>query len=231
MQDNALARVRQSYVNRLDDSTRYNSLKPSVLAQSAERRRVLARVISEYLEPALSDAKVLDIGCGDGRDLTELLWLGATAELIAGNDLLESRLEVARQRLPATVKLVAGDIRAAGFESDFFDMVTLSVVLMTIVDSQLRAEVLNHAFSLVKPGGLLVVTEPIVPNPRNSDVVRISQRELIKVLGLEPVDSRRLHLVPPLSKISRFPTLYVLISAAFPFLKFHKLWVFKNGVG
>jgi len=227
-EEQAISHVRQSYVHRGDDTLRYSSLKPFVLAQSAEKRRVLAKAVTEHLRRELSGSTILDIGCGDGRELSEFIWLGATPELLAGNDLQDDRLDAARKRLPASVRLEAGDIRRTSFETGTFDVVTLFVVLMTIKNEELRTAVLRHAYDLVKPEGLLIVSEPIIPNPRNKDVIRIRQSELVLSLGVKPIMSRRMYLVPPVSTVARFPTVYNLVSALAPFLKFHKLWVFRK---
>ena len=226
--DPGIEQVRLNYESRLDDKIRYSSLKPEILAQANERRTVLARLISKHLDVPLAEAQILDVGCGDGRDLNELLWLGASADRLAGNDLQDERLEGARARVPASVELLSGDIRQTRFEAGRFDLVTVSVVLMTIEDPSTRADVLRHIYSLVKPGGLLVITEPRIPNPRNKNVVRITEASLSEVLQIEPVYKKLLFLLPPLAPLARFPTLYGLAAAALPFLKFHRLYVYKK---
>lgn len=227
-QHSGIDQVRQSYQARANDETRYNSLKPVVVAQAGERRNVLTRLISNHLHVALPDARILDVGCGDGRDLNEFLWLGASAELLAGNDLQDERLAVARRRVPETVKLESGDIRRTSFKPESFDLATLFVVLMTILDDETRADVCRHVFSLVKPGGLLVVSDPIIRNPRNPDVVRITESELVKTLGVEPVYKKRLYLLPPFSLTARFPLLYAIAAASLPLAKFHRIYAFEK---
>ena len=57
----------------------------------------------------LSERKILDIGCGTGQWLLDLIRWGATPHHIVGVDLNGKRLETERSRLPDLIRLSVAD--------------------------------------------------------------------------------------------------------------------------
>ncbi|AIA31405.1 class I SAM-dependent methyltransferase [Leptospirillum ferriphilum] len=70
-----------------------------------------------YLGPG---SRVLEIGCGEGRNLRGL-WPGTAAAV--GMDYVEEPLRTARKSLPEKVSLVQGDLFALPFREKSFDVV------------------------------------------------------------------------------------------------------------
>src|SRR5690606_37497853 len=101
--------------------------------------RALLRLLADQTITDLSSIKVLEVGCGSGGNLLELILLGAKPRNLIGNDLIDDRLRIARECLPADVKLLAGDATHLRLPDESFDMVYQSTVFSSILDNELQA--------------------------------------------------------------------------------------------
>lgn len=127
------------------------------------RGKVRSEVVRRHLQAVILDActetlRVLDVGCGDGRDS---LWLAEMGHDVIGIDPAEAMLELALERhadidLPGAVRFERGDIDSAidAFGSERFDLVLSHGVLMYQDDPS--AFVAKHV-ELLRPHGLLSV--------------------------------------------------------------------------
>jgi SAM-dependent methyltransferase len=101
--------------------------------------------------------KWLDIGCGPGGNLSMLTPMSPA--LVAGVDLSPTALDFARRNAPGA-RLVRADIsRGLSFAAEAFDVVTIFNVLYHrwMPDEKV---VLREVFRVLRPGGLLLITEP-----------------------------------------------------------------------
>jgi len=89
---------------------------------------------------SLNDRRVLEIGCGMGRVLEQLVFLGANPRLILGIDLLEELIEAARRRLPEADLRVA-DARSLPYGAESFDVVVAFTVFSSILDLEIARQV------------------------------------------------------------------------------------------
>jgi SAM-dependent methyltransferase len=114
------------------------------------RRLVLAAVLDRLALPA--DARILDAGCGSGRNMVDLARRGT----VAGIELASSSLEVARAR-------AVGEVRPGSLEEPLpfgaaaFDLAVALDVLEHLRDDGAAWRELAR---VVAPGGRLVVTVP-----------------------------------------------------------------------
>ncbi|HEY4279102.1 MAG TPA: class I SAM-dependent methyltransferase [Conexibacter sp.] len=125
------------------------------------RRRVLAAVIDAI--PLPPGARLLDAGCGSGRELDELAARGR----VSGVDVSAVAVDCARARGHADVQRAA--IERMPFADSTFDLVTcLDVIEHTPDDRESLAELRR----VTRPGGLLVVTVPAYPSLWSAHDVR-----------------------------------------------------------
>lgn len=68
----------------------------------------------------LSGARVLDVGCGNGRNSA---WLASKGAMVTGIDIATGLLEVVRPRMPDGVTLVSIDVLREQLPGDAFDLV------------------------------------------------------------------------------------------------------------
>jgi SAM-dependent methyltransferase len=113
------------------------------------RRRVLERVIDGLGLP--SPARVLDAGCGSGRNMVEL----ASRGTVTGVELSDASVRVARERHVGEV--VAGSVLSMPFASDSFDLAVCLDVIEHLDDD---AGALSELRRVVAPDGALLVTVP-----------------------------------------------------------------------
>jgi SAM-dependent methyltransferase len=113
------------------------------------RREVIERVIADLKLPAR--ARILDAGCGSGRNMIELVRHGT----VSGVELSGPSVEVARAR--GAGEVIAGSVLDMPFDSDSFD---LSVCLDVIEHLDDDVGALRELRRVLAPGGSLLVTVP-----------------------------------------------------------------------
>ncbi len=116
-------RVRERYQRRMILTDLYNPLNPSVYMAKQERERALIRLITEAGLTPVNDKRVLEVGCGAGSNILQLIELGFNPELLVANELLEERVQIARKRLPQDVQIIQGDASELKLAPNFFDIV------------------------------------------------------------------------------------------------------------
>ena len=208
---------------------RQRASDPALPMFLAERERAVRRWLRESgLDPAT--ARVLEAGCGTGGNLELLLRLGFRASNLTGVELLEDRLAEARRRLPADVRLIAGDAVEVAFAPEAFDVVLLFTVFSSLLDSGYRRRLAAHVWRAVKPGGAVLWYDFCFDNPKNPDVAGIS-KSAVRALFPEGVfESRRITLAPPLARaaVRLHPFLYDALNAI-PVLRTHLFcWIRKE---
>jgi SAM-dependent methyltransferase len=113
------------------------------------RREVIERVLAELPLPA--QTRILDAGCGSGRNMVELARRGA----VTGVELSPTSVCLAREREAGGV--IEGSVTEMPFEPDSFD---LAVCLDVIEHLEDDLGALRELHRVVAPGGSLLVTVP-----------------------------------------------------------------------
>jgi SAM-dependent methyltransferase len=113
------------------------------------RRKVLERVVEDLRLPAR--ARILDAGCGSGRNMVELARHGT----VTGVELADASVALARER--GAGEVIAGSVLEMPFEADSFDLAA-SLDVIEHLEDDLTA--LRELRRVVAPGGSLLVTVP-----------------------------------------------------------------------
>lgn len=208
---------------------RYARLNPAVNAAVQERQAALVRLFMQQGVRDLSGCKVLEVGCGSGGNLLELLQFGAAPENLVGNELLPDRLDAARARLPQAVALYPGDASQLPLPDASFDIVYQSTVFSSILDDGLQAALAHKMWRLVRPGGAVLWFDFTFDNPRNPDVRGVKVTRIRELFPQGKLTARRVTLAPPIARrvVPVQPALYGLFNAL-PFLRTHVLvWIKK----
>lgn len=177
-------------------------------------RDVLARTLLAPRSALPANPRVLDAGCGTGRNLAALQeWLEPA--YLAGFDLSEEALQLARRRAPAA-DLERGDICDPPLHTWDLDLV-VSLDVIYIPGAERARPGLEKLVAALRPGGLLVLNLPAYDWLYSEHDVAIHTRErytagrvrtLLGGLGLEiSLLSYRLCLLFPLVVASRLPSL------------------------
>lgn len=212
----------------IDD--RYNMLNPAVWLGVQERQRALIRLLSKYAAQPLPEMRVLEVGCGSGGNLLELLRMGFNPENLVANELLPDRVTSARKNLPAACQVLEGDATKLRFEENSFDIVYQSTVFTSLLDNQFKQTFADKMWSWVKPGGAVVWYDFIYNNPQNKDVHGVSLDEIKDLFPGGQISMKRVTLAPPISRIvtKLHPSMYSLFNIL-PLLRTHVLcWIQKK---
>ena len=120
-------------------------------------QEVRSRAVLDAVDVRAGES-ILDIGCGNARDILPMLENGAT---IVGVDLSEGMLEQARRDLAAAghddVRLELGDATQLAFSSGAFDKIVCSETIEHIPDAE---KAVSEMYRVLKPGGALVISTP-----------------------------------------------------------------------
>jgi len=214
-------------------SSMYDPLTPSVYMSRQEKERALIRWIDYAGLTPVSDKRVLEVGCGSGGNLFDLVRLGFSPENLVGNELLKERVLAAKHNLPEAIPILEGDAAELDLKEETFDVVLQSTVFTSILDVGFQQRLANRMWSLVKPGGGVLWYDFTYNNPKNPDVRGVPVGLIRELFTGGEFKIWRLTLAPPVSRIvtRAHPGLYNLFNAI-PFLRTHVLcWIRKQNRG
>jgi len=220
--------VAERYARRVAGD-RYSLVRPDVWQTVHERQRAMLGLFARHGFADLSAVRLMEVGCGAGGNLLELLRAGFRPEHLGGVELLPERFAEARSVLPAAVVLHAGDALVLDVPPASLDIVFVSTVFSSLLDDDFQQRLADTMWRWVRPGGAVLWYDFTVDNPRNRDVRGVP---LSRVRGLFPrgrIDTRRVTLAPPIARaVTRLhPSLYTLFNAL-PVLRTHALcWIAK----
>ncbi|GAB4294250.1 MAG: methyltransferase domain-containing protein [Desulfuromonadia bacterium] len=151
----------------------------SIESLPAHHRRALANIDDEILDKfygcgspipaAIEGCRVLDLGCGTGRDVYLASQLVGPDGFVIGVDMTDEQLEVARRHKErqmarfgyrkANVDFRQGyieDLAACGIEDDSIDVIISNCVINLSPD---KGRVFSEIFRVLKPGGELYFSD------------------------------------------------------------------------
>lgn len=233
LDNNEVQNVRERYDRRRTSLAcgAYSMLNPAVYMGVQERERALIGCLKKVGMTNFQDETVLEVGCGSGSNLLEMIRLGFEPRNLVGNELLEERVTIARERLPASLHIIAGDATTLVLPENSFDIVYQSTVFTSILDCDFQQKLADKMWSLVKPGGGVLWYDFTYDNPRNLDVKGIPVKRIKELFPYGEIKIWRVTLAPPISRrvVRLHPGLYTLFNSL-SFLRTHVLcWIKKVG--
>lgn len=184
----------------------YSIWRPGNLYIVQRREQALLEALSEAGFSDLSTCRILDVGCGAGEDLRQLIRYGATPENVVGVDVLDKRLERARSVSPhLRFELIDG--HSLPFPDATFDIVWQSTVFSSILDPAIQTRLAQEMRRVLKPDGILFWYDMRVTNPRNRNLVPLTLERVEDLFPDCDLHLRSHTLLPflarPLAPISR----------------------------
>lgn len=146
---------------------------------------------------SLADKRVLDIGCGVGGELRNLIRYGAKPENLYGIDLLSERIEKARKISP-NINFMCGDASTVFYDDDSFDIVMQFTVFTSILDDLMKRNIAKEMIRVTKPEGIILWYDYHVNNPKNPDVKGVRKKEIYNLFPNCEIYLKRITLAPPL---------------------------------
>jgi ubiquinone/menaquinone biosynthesis C-methylase UbiE len=153
---------------------------------------------AEWLANELpANARVVDVGCGTGRPVTEVL--AAAGHRVTGYDVSPTMIEIARTQIPGATFDVA-DLRTLDQPASRWDAVVVCYSLLQLTRAEIDAALAKFADWLAPGGIFLMATMPVDAEGFDFDfmgkLVTISSysaegyRDRLTRLGLEVVRER-----------------------------------------
>jgi SAM-dependent methyltransferase len=203
----------------------YDWHRPEVMQQTADQNRVAGLLLAEMIGSDLENVSVLDVGCGSGGFLRQLISWGALPSNLVGTEYQEDRLEEARMRTAAGVRWHLGDLDFAA--PDTFDLVVANTVFSSILDERTRATLASEMWRVLKPGGCCMIFDFRYNNPANANVRKVTRRQLLSYWPASEHHYRTLLFAPPIARrLVRAPRLLSeLLPALLPVLRSHFVFV------
>ncbi len=212
---------------------RHAWLQPDVWQSLQERQRVLARLFVELGWLDLSHRRALEVGCGAGGNLLELLRMGFMPLHLKGIEIDDDRHAHACEVLPSSLRLIQGD--ALGDEAQRVigplsqDLVLQATVFSSILDDATQVQLADAMWRWVRPGGGVLWYDFTVDNPHNPKVRGVPVDRVRQLFPQARLLVRPITLAPPVARWAcrRNPALYHLFNAL-PWLRTHVLiWAGK----
>ena len=220
--------MREAYARR-STGERYAYSNPAHVFMMQERERAtLALLKREGLLP-LAGRSVLEVGCGGGQWLQDLVRWGAEPARLHGVDLLADRVAQARRVAAPDVTVVQGSGGALPFGDAAFDLALQATMFSSILDAGARRAIAAEVARVVRPGGVLLWYDLRVNNPGNPDVRRVTREEIAALFPEWRITLERATLAPPLTRtLAGRAEVTARLLAAVPWLRTHYLGVLRK---
>lgn len=183
---------------RLQGADVYSPANPAYLFDIQQRQRaVLRRLRQSGLWP-LAGKDILEVGCGNGGVLMELLSYGANPERLHGTDLLAERAAVAGRRLPH-LSITAASGTQLPYPDHSFDLALQFTVFSSILDRAICYTVVRDIRRVLRPGGAILWYDFWI-NPLNKQTRGIKPSEIREYFPDCEITFDRITLAPPLAR-------------------------------
>jgi len=221
-------RVRSAYSRRHADGLTYSLFTPGQLYITQNLEREIIKTFRRCGFYPLQNKKVLEVGCGAGWVLRELLALGARPENLAGVDLLDYAVEEAI-RLSPKMDLRCVNAENLPFQDEAFDMVMQFTTFTSILDHGVKKRIAGEVLRVLSVSGIVLWYDYFVSKPTNPDVKGIGRREIIRLFPNCSFDFRKVTLAPPITRaIAPHSFLLCYLLDKIPWLRTHYLVVIKK---
>jgi SAM-dependent methyltransferase len=199
---NEIERIKAAYEKRKGEEKGrlYSYFNQANLFVIHQRERALIHALKELRLTDLWDRKILDIGCGSGGFLREFVTYGAKPKNLYGIDLLEERIEKARELNP-NIDYRCKDASNLPYEDRFFDIVMQFTVFTSILDAGMKEKIASGMLRVLKADGTIIWYDYYVNNPWNPDVKGVKKKEISHLFPNCKISLKRVTLAPPLGRV------------------------------
>lgn len=202
LQTREVSRIRAAYARRAHTvpKDRYSLFKECNLLANLQLQGDVIRILRQFGGPRLERATVLDVGCGKGFWLRQLVQWGANPQNLFGVDLRQEVIQEGKELCPPGAILQCGDASSLEFADDTFDLVLVFLVFTSILDPEMKSNLANEMCRVLKPGGAILWYDYFVSNPANPDVRGVTRKEILRLFPGLSVSLKRITLAPPLAR-------------------------------
>jgi SAM-dependent methyltransferase len=192
-------RIRTAYAARTGEACYAESVAGRF--QFQERERHVLQLLDQHGLLPLAGKRILEVGCGTGKWLRDLIAWGADPELVFGVELLQASAARARRLCPQSVTIECGNAAELRFESGSFDIVLQATVFTSVLDEDMKRAMAAQMLRVLRPGGVILWYDFFMKNPRNPYVQPVSQAEIGRLFPGCSLELRRVSLAAPLARL------------------------------
>jgi SAM-dependent methyltransferase len=210
-------RIRSAHAARKAETSYTES--PAGRFQIQERERQVLQLLDRYGLLPLAGKRILEIGCGTGKWLRDLVAWGADPDHLFGVELLQASAARARRLCPPEVTIECGNAAEPRFDAGSFDIVLQANVFTSVLDEDMKQAMAGEMIRVLRPGGVIVWYDFTMRNSCNSYVRPMTGTDIQRLFPGCSIDLRRISLAPVLTRLlaprswglcsilSRFPPL------------------------
>jgi SAM-dependent methyltransferase len=166
----------------------------------------------------LSSQRILEVGCGTGKWLRDLISWGADPAKTFGVELLPASAARARRLCPPAVTVECCDAVKTSFPPRSFDIVAQATVFSGVLEHGTREAIAQEMLRLVRPGGLILWYDVIGENRWNSSVHPLRKADVRRLFPGCAYDLRRSGLSSTIAELlaCRVPRVAALLAGLPP---------------
>ncbi len=223
-------RIKQVYAERKENipSDMYSYFNKGNLFIIQQREKTILNLLNKYGYNPLTNAKILDIGCGSGGELRNLMRYGANPENLYGIDLIPERVETANKLSP-NLNIAEGSATQLSFGDNTFDIVSQFTVFTSILDDNIRKKAASEMLRVLKPKGIILWYDFRYLNPRNKHAKHIKADEIRALFPDCSYDIRSITLIPPIARrLAPVSWLLCYLLEKIPFMRSHYIAVIQK---
>ena len=197
-----IARLRAEYAERerrLSGSDLYSFTNPAYLYAIQHRQRDVLRLLKKNGLDRLHEHEILEVGCGGGGVLRELVYLGADPRRLHGVDLLENRLHVAAKHLPSP-RVICADGQPLPYPENSFHLVMQFTAFSSLLDEKVKLRVAQEMLRVLKKPDGIILWYDFWLNPTNKETRGIRPAEVRRLFPNCAFDFHRITLAPPIAR-------------------------------
>lgn len=201
MTKSEIERIKDVYEKRkrIIPEDRYSLFNPGNLFAVQMRERNMLRILKGSGITSFADKKILDIGCGTGREIINFIRYGCLPENCSGIDLLPDRIETAR-KLSSDIDFRLGNAETLPYEDSHFDIVLSFTVFTSILDKKMKHNIASEMLRVLTPNGIILWYDYHMNNPINPDVKGVKKKEIYELFSGCDISLKRITLAPPLAR-------------------------------
>lgn len=205
---------------------------PEVLFQTLAQEAAIVRSAT-YLQHDPADATILDVGCGGGGNIFQLIRLGYRYANITGIDINDERIAIGKADFPLCHFFIA-DASQMFFSDNSFDLIYESTMFSTLPDEDLCIAISREMVRVCKKGGYLLLVDWRYKKSGSTKYNALNRKKVKTYFGVSQVTDlisvEAGALVPPLGRfLSKYiPSLYFLVAALLPFSVGQIVYILKK---
>ena len=223
-------RILQTYDERKSKglSKLYHWSKPDVRVSDFSRERAASKLLFRAGISDFADLDILDVGCGSGQWLMQLMQWGANPKRLHGIDLLADRVARAKEYLPVSPISVT-DGWPLPFEDGSMDLICANTVVSSIHQPQARRTLAQEMLRVCRPQGAVLIFDFHMNKPGSTDTIAVKKTEMKQLFPGCRLDVQTLILAPPVNRrvAPLSTTLAITMETLLPFLRTHAMYLIR----